>query len=182
MIHTQPKISNLSFSLETCSNKQAKNLIYSTLPRLVFISFNWEGACVRIEKEAPGGLPLVWLACRRHKLERDYNAAFRATFPGPTKAPADDLCEQINTLVEENRLPDHLDESNRHLFRDKSPFFDKQRGRIASLLEKMGPTAERTNALPRDAYRFLLNLIAVNKSFFRTLLLSSMGYSPTPTF
>ena len=74
------------------------------------------GACVRIEREAPGKFPLVYLACRHHKLERDFNAAFKAAFPGPSKAPADEICELVNDLVEEEKLPAALDDSNRHIF------------------------------------------------------------------
>ena len=56
------------------------------------------GACVRIEREAPGKFPLVYLACRRHKMERDYNAAWKMAFPGPTKAPADKVCEKVKKM------------------------------------------------------------------------------------
>ena len=121
------------------------------------------GAAIRIEREAPGNLPLIYLACRRHKLERDLNVVWKVCFPGPTKAPADAVCEKVNKLYEDKKLPKELDDSCPYIFRSQTPFFEKQRERIATLCQKMDSTAERQGCLPRDDYRYLLNLIAVSK-------------------
>ena len=45
-----------------------------------------------------------------------------------------------------------------------SPFLRSQKEKFALLAEKMDQTAESEGALPRDDYRYLLNLIKV--SFF----------------
>ena len=130
---------------------------------IIFSCLDGLGAAIRIEKEAPGDLPLIYLACRRHKLERDLNAVWKTCFPGPTKAPADALCEKINKLDDERKLPSELElESCQYVFRDESPFFNEQRERIGRLCEKMADTSEKKGCLPRDDYRYLLNLIQVN--------------------
>ena len=79
---------------------------------------------------APGELPLIYLACRRHKLERDMNSVWKSCFPGPTKAPADAMCEKVHKLVEVDKLPSELDDSCPFIFREESPFFDEQRNRL----------------------------------------------------
>ena len=127
---------------------------------------------VRLEKELPGLLPSLYFACRRHVLERDFNAAFRAVFPGPTKAPADELCEKIHDLHESGNMPTHLDASNKNRFRPRATIFKEQKERLASLVSKMDETREADGALPRDDYRFMLNLVAV-----RHILASSVGPS-----
>ena len=121
------------------------------------------GACVRLEQGLPGTLPVLYFACRRHKLERDLNAAFKAVFPDPSKAPTDALCEKVFNLAEEGRMPDQLDSRrSRYVFKSQSAFFRQQRERIAKVAEKMDKTGEKDGCLPRDDYRFLLNLVKVN--------------------
>ena len=115
---------------------------------------------MRIEKELPGTLPIVYLACRRHKLERDFNAAFRAVFPGPTKAPADRLCEKVHTLAEKGEMPQELNASP-YVFRSETPHFKRQRDRMAAVAEKMDRTGETSGALPRDDYCYMLNIVKV---------------------
>ena len=84
-----------------------------------------QGACIRIEKEAPGLLPFVYFACRRHKLERDLNAVWRTAFPGPTTAPTDELCERVWKHHEAGNFPDSLDESCPHVLPSGSKFFPR---------------------------------------------------------
>ena len=122
---------------------------------------NYTGACVRIEKDAPGLLPLVYFACRRHKLERDLNAVWRTAFPGRTTAPADKLCEQVFQQFEQGKFPETLDDKCPHILPAGSPFFQRQREKFAKIAAEMDETSENDNALPRDDYRYLLNLIKV---------------------
>ena len=123
------------------------------------------GACARVERELPGSLPVLYFACRRHKLERDLNSAFRAVFPDPTKAPTDSLCEKVNELSEAGRMPAQLDETCPHVFRSQSAFFKRQRDRLSALAAKMVATGEKSGCLPRDDYRYLLNLVKVKKKY-----------------
>ena len=112
---------------------------------------------------APGELPLIYLACRRHKLERDMNSVWKSCFPGPTKAPADAMCEKVHKLVEEDKLPSELDDSCPFIFREESPFSDEQQNRLSRICDQMASTAENKDCLPRDDYRFMLNLIQVKR-------------------
>ena len=115
-----------------------------------------------MEREAPGTLPLLQIGCRHHKLERDFDSAWKAAFPEPTKAPADRLCEKLYAAWEKKTLPTTLDQTCRYIFRSKGPFYQNQRKRLNELAEKMARTAEKNGALPRDDYRVLLNLVQVS--------------------
>ena len=104
---------------------------------------------------------MVHFACRRHKLERDYNAAWKAVFPEATKQPADPRCEKVFKLYEAGKFPKTLDEKSGHVMRLRSPFFLRQKARLEELAAKMDATGEKDGCIPRDDYRLLLNLVKV---------------------
>ena len=104
----------------------------------------------------------MYLACRRHKLERDLNCVWRTAFPAPTTAPADKLCDSVFRLYEEGKFPTLLDENCPHVFPSRSAFYKRQKQKVAELAEQMDATGETDGALPRDDYRYLLNLIKVS--------------------
>ena len=121
------------------------------------------GAAIQFEEEAPGSLPLLYVACRRHKRERDYDRAWKAIFPAPTKAPADKLCERMYKLYESGNMPKKLDSSCPYVFRTHAPVFKRQKERLNNLVKKMEATAEKQGACPRDEYRYFLNLAQVQQ-------------------
>ena len=67
-------------------------------------------------------------------------------------------------------MPTHLDGSNKNRFRPRAAIFKEQKERIASLVSKMDETSEAEGALPRDDYRFMLNLVAVREIPFIVLI------------
>ena len=116
---------------------------------------------MRIEQVAPGGLPVLYIACRRHKLERDFNSAWKVAFPAPTKAPSDRLCEKLYALWEAGGFPKELDGSCRYVFRLHAAVFRQQQKRLDQLVTKMAATSETKGAMPRDDYRYFLNVAHV---------------------
>ena len=127
------------------------------------------GAMVRIEKEAPGELPMVLIGCRKHKLECDWSSGWTKSFPAPSKSPSDKLCEKLWSLWEKGNHPKSLDSSCPYIFQCDTPFYKRQKERLKILGEKMGKTG-RSDCLPRDDYRRLLNLVQVRINYYFAIL------------